>query len=200
VNNILHEIVLNPPVFRGGDENGVICSIGYDLTLSTVINSLGEDSTSYWLDSWEIEIQQGAGADSTDLWTLKLLSTDAPLDTYTFSIHVFSTATSNIDGSQASETFSFDLLLTSCESMNVTLESGWLDIIGENNPTEISTDEKMSFEVTSPVFSRNGDLGDCPTVFDVQNVKDLYGNTMEGFTIEFSETVEGKNTLEITAE
>jgi hypothetical protein len=40
---------------------------------------------------------------------LKLLSSDAPEDTYTFTIYVFSSATSSTDGSQAATTFSFDL-------------------------------------------------------------------------------------------
>jgi hypothetical protein len=44
----------------------------------------------------------------------------------------------------------------------------------------------MTFEVTTPVYSKNNDLEACPTSISVGGVKDLGGNTIMSFNTEIS--------------
>jgi hypothetical protein len=69
------------------------------------LDSRNVDATAYWENDWEVLIDP-----DSDQWTLKLLSANAPTDTYTFSIYIYSTATQSSDGLQANQRVDFDIV------------------------------------------------------------------------------------------
>jgi hypothetical protein len=69
------------------------------------------------------------------------------------------------------------------------LESGWDTLALPADPEEVTIGDVATFTLTKPVYNRDGDLDDCPSISSIADV--IQSDTGTSVISEFTITLDG---------